>query len=177
MDFKELVKTRQSDRKFKDTLVEKEKIVTCLEAAQLAPSACNSQPWKFVVVDDLDKKNLIAECTASLGMNKYSFQAPVIVAVVLEKMNFTASIGSVIKDKEFSLLDVGISVEHFCLQAADLGLGTCILGWFKEKEVKKILNIPKNKRVPVLILLGYSDSPLREKVRKSLKEISSWNKY
>lgn len=177
MNFDKLVIERQSDRKFTTDIVEREKILKCLNASRLAPSACNSQPWKFIVVDDVEKKNIVAESAASMGMNKYAMEAPVIVAVVLEKMNLTASIGSVIRDKEFSLIDVGIAVDNFCLQAADLELGTCILGWFDEKRVKRILDIPRSKRVPLLILLGYRDSPLRQKVRKSIEQISSWNKY
>lgn len=176
MDFLELVKKRQSDRKYESRAVEREKVVQCLEAARWAPSACNSQPWKFVVVDDPALLSPIALAAASMGMNKFAHEAPVFVAVVLEKMNFTARIGSVIKDKEYSLLDVGIAVEHFCLQAAEIGLGTCIMGWFDEKKVKKLLQI-ENKRVPLLISVGYPASPTRKKVRKTLDEMSSWNKY
>ena len=116
------------------------------------------------------------EAAAGMGMNKWVTDVPVIVAVVLEKMNLTARIGSVIKDKEYSLLDVGIAVEHFCLQATELGLGTCIIGWFDEKKVKKLLDIPK-RRVPLLISVGYPASEHRKKVRKPLEEMSSWNKY
>lgn len=176
MQLVDLIKTRQSDRKYKDAAVDRELIVKCLEAARLAPSACNSQPWKFVVVDDAVVLPKMAEAAAGMGMNKWVNQAPVIVAVVLEKMNFTARIGSVIKDKEYSLLDVGIAVEHFCLQAAELGLGTCIMGWFNEKQVKKLLGIG-NKRVPLLISLGYPEGPTRAKARKKLDEMSCWNQY
>ena len=121
MDFSELVKVRQSDRRYTSREVEEEKIGQCIEAARLAPSACNSQPWRFVVVDDAALRSEIADAAASMGMNGFTAQAPVIVAVVLEKMSLTAAIGSVIRDKEFSLLDVGIAVSHFTLQAADLG--------------------------------------------------------
>ena len=176
MNFSELVGKRQSDRKYKNQPVKRELIVKCLEAARLAPSACNSQPWKFVVVDDPELLKEMAVAASGMGMNKWAKEAPVIVAVTLEKMNFTARIGSVIKDKEYSLLDVGIAVEHFCLQAAELELGTCIMGWFDEKKVKKLLGIG-NRRVPLLISLGYPDSNTRFKPRKSLKEMSSWNKY
>ena len=176
MIFSELVGKRQSDRKYKNQPVDRELIVKCLEAARLAPSACNSQPWKFVVVDKPELVKEMAVAASGMGMNKWAKEAPVIVAVTLEKMNFTARIGSVIKDKEYSLLDVGIAVEHFCLQAAELELGTCIMGWFDEKKVKKLLGI-SNRRVPLLISLGYPDSNTRFKSRKSLDEMSSWNKY
>lgn len=176
MEFIDLVKLRQSDRKYINKPVARELILSCLEAARLAPSACNSQPWKFVVVDSPEFLPEIANAAAGMGMNKWAKEAPVIVAVVLEKMNLTARIGSVIKDKEYSLLDVGIAVEHFCLQAAELGLGTCIMGWFDEKRVQKLLCI-KNRRIPLLISLGYSAADTRDKSRKKLEEMSSWNKY
>lgn len=176
MDFSELVQKRQSDRKYASRPVERDLVVTCLEAARLAPSACNSQPWKFVVVDDRELVRKVGEAAAGMGMNGFAREVPVIVAVVLEKMNLTARIGSVIKDKEYSLLDVGIAVEHFCLQAAELGLGTCIMGWFNEKKVKELLGI-RGKRVPLLVSLGYPAGENRKKIRKSMDEMSSWNKY
>lgn len=176
MDFAELIQRRQSDRKYDSRPVDRELVMKCLEAARLAPSACNSQPWKFVVVDDPALLPRMGAASAGMGMNKFAHEVPVIVAVVLEKMNFTARIGSVIKDKEYSLLDVGIAVEHFCLQAAELGLGTCIMGWFDEKKVKKLLGIG-SRRVPLLISLGYPAGENRRKIRKSMDEMSSWNKY
>jgi nitroreductase len=177
MEFSELAKYRQSDRKYSDKPVEKEKLQKCIEIARLAPSANNSQPWKFVIVDNVELKEQIADCAASLGMNKFTHQTPVMIAVVLEKMNVMSSLGSVIKNKEFSLLDMGIAVNQFCLQAADLGLGTCIIGWFDEKNVRKLLHIGRNKRVPLLIALGYSKSPTRKKIRKPVEKMSSWNRY
>ncbi len=177
MNFSELVKRRQSVRKYSSRAVEKEKLIQCLEAARLAPSANNSQPWKFIVVDDPELKDRLADCSASLGMNKFTFQAPVIIAVVLEKQNILSSMGSFIRRKEYRLMDIGIAVSHFCLQATDLGLGTCIIGWFNEKRVKRLLDVERTKCVPLLISVGYSESPPRKKTRKSLEEISSWNSY
>ena len=176
MDFLQLAASRQSDRAYEHRPVEREKLERILQAACLAPSACNSQPWKFVVVDDCELVRKVGEAAAGMGMNGFAREVPVIVAVVLEKMNLTARIGSVIKDKEYSLLDVGIAVEHFCLQAAELGLGTCIMGWFNEKKVKELLGI-RGKRVPLLVSLGYPAGENRKKIRKSMDEMSSWNKY
>ena len=177
MELLELIEKRQSDRKYDPAReVDRELILKCLEAARLAPSACNSQPWKYVVVDDKALLPEMAAAAAGMGMNKFSADVPVVIAVVLEKMNFTAKIGSVIKDKEYSLLDVGISVEHLCLQAAELGLGTCIMGWFDEKKVAKLLGI-KNRRIPLLISLGYPIGDHRKKSRKKMEDIASWNKY
>jgi nitroreductase len=76
-------------------------------------------------------------------------------------------------------MDMAIAVEHFCLQAADLGLGTCILGWFQERKVKRILGVPWRKRIHLLITLGYpaDGSHERKKNRKAIHDIMSFNKY
>jgi nitroreductase len=177
MEFKELVKIRQSDRKYEDRSVEKEKLIQCLETARLSPSANNSQPWKFIMIDDPSIRKQIAEYAASMGMNKFVASAPTIAVVVVEKQNILSSVGSVIQNKPYWLIDVGIAVNQFCLQATDLGLGTCIIGWFNEKKIKKLLNVDRGKRIPLIITIGYADGPTREKKRKSLDEVSSWNKY
>ena len=177
MEFAELVLKRQSDRKYAPKRVDREDIVRCLEAARMAPSACNSQPWKFVVVDDRAKLAELSDAAIGLGMNKFTVQVPVLVAVVQEPMNMEATAGSVVMNKDYSMMDLGMAVEHFCLQAAELGLGTCIMGWFDEKRVKKILGVPRSRRVQLLIAVGHPDAPNRQKVRKPLEEISSWNSY
>lgn len=181
MELLELINKRQSVRKYTNQIVEKEKIKKCLEAARLAPSASNSQPWKFIIVDDPELKNEVAKATfnKAVSFNKFAIQAPVIVVIVLEKSKLITQIGGQIKDKEWALIDIGISAEHFCLQAAELGLGTCILGWFNENKIKEILRIPNKKSVGLVITLGYppEDYPLRSKIRKSLSEISNTNEY
>ncbi|MDA3953230.1 MAG: nitroreductase family protein [Bacteroidales bacterium] len=175
----DLLKYRQSDRAYLSNPVEKEKLERIIEAGRLAPSACNAQPWKFVIVDEPELKNRIADCTSSkiLGMNHFTKQAPIHIVIIEEKANFTSNAGSLIKNKTFPLIDIGIAAEHICLQAASEGLGTCMLGWFNEPKVKKLLNIPKSKRVPLIITLGYSASETREKRRKDIKDIVSYNSY
>ena len=177
MDFSELVQKRQSDRKYAPRPVAREHILKCLEAARMAPSACNSQPWKFVVVDDRTKLIQVSDAAIGLGMNKFTVQVPVLVAVVQENMNLEARAGAAVKNKDYSMMDLGMAVENFCLQAAELGLGTCIMGWFDEKKVKEVLGVPRGRRVQLLIALGHPDAPTRSKVRKPLEEMSSWNEY
>jgi nitroreductase len=177
MDFATLIRHRQSDRKYSDRPVEREKLLICIEAARLAPSADNSQPWKFIVADEPDVRSQVADGAMLMGMNKFVSGAPVMVAVVAEKSTVMSSLGGALNRKEFSLMDVGIAVSHFCLQAADIGLGTCIIGWFDEKKVKKALGIDSQKRVALLISVGYSESKTRQKSRKSIEEMSSWNRY
>ena len=179
-EFLELVIRRQSTRGYLAMQVEEEKLNHCLEAARLAPSACNAQPWKFIIVDKPDLRQKIAQATSSkiLQMNHFTMQAPVVIVIVMEKANFTSRIGQVLKDKEYPLMDIGIAVENLCLQATAEGLGTCIIGWFDEPEVKNLLGIPRNKRVPLIITLGYPSNPeIRPKKRKTIPEIVSRNSY
>ncbi len=178
-DFLKLVLNRQSNRAYFDTPVEKDKLFRCLEAARLAPSACNSQPWTFIIVDEKDLKNKIADTTSNrlLPLNHFTKQAPIHIIIVQEFPNLTSSIGRAIKDKDYTLIDIGIAAEHFCLQAATEGLGSCMIGWFNEKKVRSLLNIPTNKRPMLIITLGYPSDSLREKKRKSIEKITRFNNY
>lgn len=177
--FLELVRSRQSDRSYLDKPVEQDKIDRILEAARLAPSACNSQPWKFVVVTDPGKRMLVADATASkiLSMNHFSKQAPVQLVLIEENANFTSSVGGWATNKHYPHIDLGIVASHICLAATDEGLGSCMIGWCDEKKIRKALDIPKDKRVMMVILLGYSAQKLREKKRKTIEEIVSVDKY
>jgi nitroreductase len=179
--FLSLVNKRQSVRKYTSQPVEPEKLQRCLEAARLAPSASNGQPWKFVVVDDPELQQKVARETIGplSTFNNFVPQAPVIVAIVIEKMKVITQIGASIQDREYPLIDIGIAAEHFCLQAAEEGLGTCMLGWFNEEPIKELLKIPRHKRIGLLITLGYApeDYLLRMKGRKKIEEVVSYNGY
>jgi len=177
--FLELVQHRQSDRAYLDKPVETDKLNRILEAARLAPSACNSQPWKFIVVTDPEKRLQVAEATVSklLSMNHFTVQAPVQLIVIEDSANFSSSVGGWATNKHYPHIDLGIAAAHISLAAADEGLGSCIIGWCDEKRIRKALDIPKNKRVMLVILLGYSAQPLREKKRKTIGEIVSYDKY
>ena len=180
MDFLDFVANRQSVRAY-DTqrAVEKEKIERILQAAQLAPSACNSQPWHIIVVDDPELKNKVADATSAraLGMNHFTKQAPVHLVLVEEKVNLSSGIGGWIKQKDYAQMDLGIIAAHIILAAHAEGLGSCILGWFNESAMRELLSIPDYKRVWLDITIGYSNQPLREKKRKSINEIVSFNSY
>ena len=177
----DLLKQRKSIREFLDRPVEREKIMKCLEAARLAPSACNSQPWRFIVVDDRQLKNKL--CDAAFGgvymVNSFCKMAPVIVVVISEKSKFLARIGGMFRGTKYYLIDIGAACEHFVLEAEDLGLGTCWIGWFNEAGVKSVLNIPQHKKIDILIALGYYD---KEKVssehgREPMDKVASFNSY
>jgi nitroreductase len=180
MSFPDLVQRRESCRKYSSQAVERDKLEHILEACRLAPSACNSQPWRFVVADEPGLCRKVAETTTGmmLRFNEFCLAAPVMAALVAEPPSFLSKIGSSIKDKDFYLMDIGIVAEHFCLQAAELGLGTCMIGWFDEKKAKELLGVPDNKRIPLLISLGYpAKDKIRKKTRKSMEALRSYNKY
>jgi nitroreductase len=174
-----LIASRQSDRKYSDNTVEKEKLDRIVEAGRMAPSACNAQPWKFIVVTEPQLVVQIDEAASAklIGMNGFVAQAPVILVIVREKPNMSSKVGATIKNKDYSLIDIGIATENICLQAKAEGIGSCIIGWFDERMIRKILDIPKSKRVELIITLGYSLSEKREKRRKPVEEIVSYNKY
>lgn len=172
MDFLSLTKTRQSCRKFDNKKeVSKEDIDYCLEAARLAPSACNAQPYKFIVCLNESGKD-VADCIHSMGMNRFALDASCFIVICENNYSISAALGSKIKDQDFRSIDIGIAAAHITLAAAEKGLATCILGWFDEKKLKQLLGV-KN-RIRLIIAVGYSVEgyPLREKSRKSIKELA-----
>ncbi|MBN1141720.1 MAG: nitroreductase family protein [Deltaproteobacteria bacterium] len=178
--FLALARNRHSVRGYFPDPVPEEKLERCLEAARLAPSACNSQPWTFIVVDDPELKGLLADLTSErlLPLNHFVKQAPVLIVIVVEPANLTSRLGSWIKNRDFPLIDIGIAAEHFCLQAVEEGLGTCMIGWFREAEVKELLGVPAAKRIGLLIALGYPQfDAAPTKHRKPLEETVCHNRY
>lgn len=175
----DLITSRQSDRKYSNNTVEKEKLERIVEAGRMAPSACNAQPWKFIVVTDRELIVKIADAASAklIGMNNFVAQATVIVVIVREKPNMSSKVGATIKNKDYSLIDIGIATENICLQAKSEGIGSCIIGWFDERALRKLLSIPRSKRVELIITLGYSLSEQREKRRKPADETVSYNRY
>ncbi len=180
MKFLDLAKARQSVRSYLDKPVEREKIDRCLEAARIAPSATNSQPWQFIVIDDPELKEALARTTFNqlVSFNRFSLQAPVLIVILSASSNFRNKTLKAMKGKLITQIDIGIATENLCLQATEEGLGTCILGWFNESEVKKILKIPSSKSIELILTMGYPASGgIRPKKRKELDTIRSYNEY
>ena len=178
-DMLEMVTSRQSDRKYLDKPVEKEKLDRIIEAARMSPSANNSQPWKFIVITEPDLLKKISEAASAklLGMNSFVSQAPLQIIIVREKEDFKTKAAAIIKERDYSLIDIGIASENICLQAEAEGLGSCMIGWFDEKAIKSHLGIPRSKRVELIITIGYSNNSQRAKKRKSPEQTVSFNKY
>ena len=181
MEFAELMKMRQSVRRYTDQPVEGEKLVQLVEAVRMSPSASNSQPWTLIMVTEPELTNKVAEATYSrvVSFNKFVPQAPVIAVLVIERPRAITQLGAALKDRDFPLIDIGVAASHLCLQAAELGLGTCMLGWFDEKKVRSLLEIPKSKRIGLLISVGYpiEGYRTRPKIRKETAAMSRFEKY
>ncbi len=174
MNFSEIANQRQSCRKYNATKpVEKEKLDIILQSARLAPSACNAQPYHFTVCQGESAK-AVAKATQGMGMNKFATDAPVMIVISEKPYNATAAAGSKLKHNDYRSIDIGIAVAYLTAQAAAQGLGTCILGWFDDKEIRSICSL--SEPVRLVVSLGYAseDDKLREKKRKDLSELVSY---
>ncbi len=177
-NFLELVKKRRSCRDYSEAPVPDELIANCLEAARLAPSACNKQPWRFVIVKDCGLRKSLCSGGLLPGLPMpWIKKSPVIVILCAETSIFTHSLAPLISKVQYHLIDIGIAGEHFVLAAEAQGLGTCWIGWFNGKKVRRILNLPHSLKVLSLISLGYPANPSRqndETKRMRLEEISKY---
>jgi len=187
--FLDLVVRRQSVRKFEERPVEREKIITCIEAARLSPSAENVQPCRYLVLDDPERIKKFSEQVFS-GLYRYTrwaANAPVIIAIFAEKDILANRLGKQIQGTHYYLIDVGIAGEHLVLQAEELGLGSCWIGWFHAKNAQKFFKIPRGWRVVSLLAMGYSkykkkvslagEAGQEKRPKKKIEEILYFNYY
>ena len=172
MDFFELIEKRQSCRGYLETEVEQEKLEKILEAARLAPSACNGQPYHFTVCRG-EKAKLVAKATQGMGMNKFASQAPVLIVISEEKYVKSAALGAKVKKNDYRSMDIGITTAYLTAAATELGLSTCILGWLDDEKLRELCGLKQAARL--VITLGYAaDETVRTKKRKELTELVSY---
>ncbi|KYK29247.1 nitroreductase [Thermoplasmatales archaeon SG8-52-1] len=180
MEFKNVIKSRESIRDYSDRKVEDEKINYVLECARFAPSWTNKQCWKFIIVKD---KKIINDLSKTSIINRWLKNVPIIIIACGNPKE-----SGYRNDISYFIVDVSIALEHLVLAATDKGLGTCWIGGFNEKKVKKILGIPDNIRVVALTPLGYPAEKkhiigkiakivTQSKKRKSMDEIIHINKW
>ena len=172
MDFNEIALARQSCRNYDETRsVEPEKLNAVLEAARLAPSACNGQPYHFTVCSGELAKEAALLTRGSMGMNKFAVQAPVLIIISEAPYVMSAALGAKIKGNDYRSIDIGIATAYLTAEATTQGLSTCILGWFDDEKLRTLCGIESPIRL--VITLGYAaeGDPLREKKRKPLSEL------
>ncbi len=174
MNFTEIATTRQSCRNFDVTKpVEKEKIDAILSSAQLAPSACNGQPYHITVCTG-DTAMSVAKATQSMGMNKFSSDAPIQLVISEENYCRTAAVGSKLKHNDYRSIDIGIVTAYITAEATAQGLGSCILGWFDNDKIKSICELKGDVRLVICIGYANADDKLRNKKRKDFNELISY---
>ncbi|WP_347491201.1 nitroreductase family protein [Desulfoscipio sp. XC116] len=183
MEFMEVIRKRRSIRKYKPEPVPDEYIHEILEAARLAPSGTNLQPWRFVLVKSAEKRQQLAEHTL-----KFVTSAPVVVACCIdltaykhtpqrikELVEAGAFTGTDLENisgdeymkrrqamdekalRAYASTNCAIAIEHLILRATDLGLGTCWIMMFKQSGVRRVLELGENIQVVALVPLGYAD--------------------
>ena len=171
MSVLEAIQKRQSIRKYKEEPIPENILHRVLEAARLAPSGKNLQPWKFILVRNEALKKRLA--IASAGQF-FIAKAPIVVIACGFPDNCYSRLGRYMKSWP---VDVAIALEHLILQAQEEGLGTCWIGAFEEREVKAILHIPEDVKVLALTPLGYPDQKPSSRGRKPLEEIISYDGF
>ena len=174
MDFLEIARNRQSCRSYEETRpVEQEKLDAVLEAARLAPSACNGQPYKITVCRGQTALEVAKATKGPGGMNKFAVQDPVLLVLSEAPYVKSAALGAKVKNNDYRSLDMGIACAYLTAEATAQGLSTCILGWFDDDKVRKICGIDQSVRL--VITLGYAkDEALRNKKRKDISELVTY---
>jgi len=175
MNFMEIALARQSCRSYDETRpVEEEKLTAVLEAARLAPSACNGQPYHFTVCRGEAAAEAARLTRGMGGMNKFAVQAPVLIVISERPYVKSAALGAKVKNNDYRSMDIGIAASYLTAEAAAQGLGTCILGWFDDEKMRRLCGL--DAPVRLVITLGYPSEgdPLRRKVRKDLTDLVSY---
>ncbi len=153
----DIIKARKSVRKYTDRPIPRELVEKCVEAARLAPSADNVQPWRFIVLDDPKYKHRFCQ-EALKGIftrTRFIEKAQVIVVLAARTNLLVHRIGKRVVKTDVQLIDMGIAGEHFVLRAQELGIGTCWINMFNPKRAKRFLGLSSVLRVVSLIAMGY----------------------
>ena len=170
MDFPEIANARQSCRSYDENKsVEPEKLEKVLEAARLAPSACNGQPYLLTVCTGEKAKEVALLTRGMGGMNKFAVQAPVCIVISEAPYNRTAALGAKVKGNDYRSIDIGIAAAYLTAEATAQGLGSCILGWLDDAKIRSVCGL--DTPVRLVITLGYPLDAPREKKRKEPEQL------
>lgn len=183
MEFEVMMKNRRSCRSYQDKAVSREDLVKIVEAGRLTPSGCNSQPWKFIVVDEADAKARLCDALVlENGGCSCAWRETVPAFIVVCEMEANVMPGVVEyfgTTQRFAQGDIGAACMNMCHQAMDLGLGTCILGMYSQKKMEEAFGIPEGHEVRMVIAVGYSAEKEvgSARPRKGAEEVYSFNRW
>ncbi len=173
MDFTSIAKARQSCRSYdSERVIEEEKLQRIISSARLAPSACNGQPYHITLCRG-EKAKAVGKATQGVGINRFATDAPVLLVISEKPYVKTAALGAKLKGNDYRSIDIGILAAYITAEATAQGLGSCILGWLDDAEIRKICGI--DQAVRLVITLGYpkADDVLRPKKRKDIEDLVS----
>ncbi len=172
-NFFELINKRHSCRNFNGESVPYEEILRCVEAVRSAPSADNSQPWKFIIVTKKEYLAKVAKCFQDGGKNSFTDNAGAFVIITEDGRCPISKLSDSLSAQKFRAVNIGISVSYFVLAAAELDISTCIIGSLNERKLRTLLSIPKDRRIRLAVAMGYESLDAVESVkeRKALEEI------
>ena len=175
MDFLEIANARQSCRSYDEAKpVEEEKLRAVLEAARLAPSACNGQPYHFTVCRGEIAKEVALATRGMGGMNKFAVQAPVVIVISEKPYVKSAALGAKIKNNDYRSIDIGITTAYLTAEATAQGLSTCILGWLDEPKIHGLCGLDSTARLVITLCYAAEGDPLRRKVRREMDELVTY---
>ncbi|SPE62282.1 Nitroreductase [Verrucomicrobia bacterium] len=179
MSVSDAIARRVSCRAYQPSPVPQAQLMQILEAARLAPSACNEQPWRFALVRDLDLRRRIVQDGFLPGIKMtWAIEAPVHVVIGMERSFVTHRLAASVSGVDYPWVDIGIAGEHLVLAATELGLGTCWIGWIKPRVVGRIVGWPASVKPVVVITVGYAcepnEAPVPASRRKPLAELVRW---
>ena len=169
--FEQLVKERQSCREFNDKPVDKNEINEVVQLAMLSPSACNSQPWKIYVVTNKEKVEQVALCLQERGRNEFVSKAKAFIVLVEKEAKLKPDVEKMFSRDHFVKYDIGELIAYLTLGAKAKGIDSCIIGWINRPKLKEVMCFNEGETSNIVIALGHSDIPIREKARKSKEEI------
>jgi nitroreductase len=176
----DIIGKRRSVRKYSEKKIEKRKLFEILDSSRFAPSACNKQPWRFIIVDQKKKvQEIFNKCLGGIVSNRWAQSVPVFVVACARKSLLVHKVAERYKNVPYHYLDMGAAIEHILLKATQQGLGTCWIGWFNKRSLRKILHIPRGVEIVSLIAIGYASEDVEIKERESINidEILFWNEY
>lgn len=173
MDFLEFAGKRESCRNFSNKKVAKEALVNCVSAAQLSPSACNSQPWRFIIVNNATVCHQVSLAVQNGSVNKFTEKCPAFIVVLEQDARLRQEVADAMGTHQyFAKFDIGLAAAHICFEALSQGLSTCILGWVNQERLKELLKFEDTEKVALVIAVGYANyENLRTKQRRPLEAI------